>query len=330
MTLTEIAAACGLAPSTVSRAMSNPSRVNAATYDRIVRKAQDMGYQSAMLPGRHEQLARGTIALVLPNLTNPYNLDVIRGSQAQTQAAGYLHLLVSSEESVQVESDWLAELSRTVDAVVLATPRAEDEVLSSFADTVPIAVLNRRVEGLCGIVVDTPAGLSQALDYLVSLGHRRIAYVRGPIGSWSDRVRFEALTQRADGHGVELLPVGHFQPSLAAGAAAADVVAMTAATAVIFFNDTLAIGALGRFRTTGVRVPEDLSVIGCDDMYGASFTDPPLTTVTSPGERAGRAVTDLVIGRIGSKDRTRRVDRLATHLTVRSSTGPVPADRAPL
>ncbi len=324
VTIADIAAACGVASSTVSRALSDPNRVSAETYERISRKAREMGYASAMLPETGKRLARGTIALVLPNLSNPFNLDVIRGSQAQTQAAAYLHLLVCTNESVHVETNWLRELSRTVDGIVLASPRVGDAVLGEISDNVAMVVMNREVPRLSGVVMDTPSGMAQALDYLVSLGHRSIAYVRGPVGSWSDQVRYAALTRAAAVHDVLLTPIGAFHPTLAAGAAAADAVALTGATASVFFNDTLAIGALTRFRQLGIAVPADMSVVGCDDMFGASFTDPPLTTVTAPGELAGHTATDLLISRFAMKDKTRRVDHLPTHLSVRESTGPAP------
>ncbi|GAA4390809.1 LacI family DNA-binding transcriptional regulator [Tsukamurella soli] len=327
MTITEIAAACGVAPSTASRALSNPNRVSAEMYERISRKATEMGYASAMLPVTPKGRARGTIALVLPNLTNPYNLDLIRGSHAQARAADYLHVLVSSDESVHAEGVWLRELARTVDGIVISSPRCDDAVLQAAADTVPIVVVNRDVPGLSGVVVDTAAGMAQALDYLVSLGHRSIAYVRGPVGSWTDRARFAALTEAAERHGVELIAVGAYLPTLSAGAAASDAVVLTGATSAIFFNDTLAVGALARFRQLGVDVPEQLSVVGCDDIFGASFSNPPLTTVTSPGERAGHDATDLLMSRFSSRDRSRRLDRLAAHLSVRESTGPAPGSR---
>ena len=324
VTLSEIARACGVAPSTVSRALANPNRVSPAMYERIARKAREMGYESAMLPEGRDRLSSGTIALVLPNLSNPFNLDLIRGCQAQAQAAEFLFLMVSTEESVHVETTWLVELSQTVDGIVLASPRAEDSVLSGIADNVPIVTLNREVPWLSGVLIDTPAGCSQALEYLVSLGHRRIAYVRGPESSWSDQARLEALSARAAHHEVELVPVGNFLPSVASGAAAADAVALSGATACIFFNDTLAIGALDRFKQRGIRVPEEMSVVGCDDIFAASFSDPPLTTVTALGERAGRAAADLLISQFSQRDRTHRIDRQATHLSVRESTGPAP------
>jgi len=326
VTLTEIAAACGVAPSTVSRALSNPNRVSVKMYEQISRKAKEMGYLSAMLPASAERSARGTIALVLPNLSNPFMFDVIRGSQAQAQAAGFLHLLVSTENSAHVETEWLTELSHTVDGIVIWSPRGADEFLTGIADAVPLVALNREIPWLSSVIIDTPTGMAQGLEYLKSMGHRRIAYVRGPEGSWADAARFSALVATAKLREVELIPVGAFTPSLAAGAAAADAVALSKATAAIFFNDTLAIGGLARFAQRGIRVPADISVMGCDDIFGAAISNPPLTTVTAPGERAGRAATELLIGMFGSKTRTHRNDRLSAHLTVRESTGVPPVE----
>lgn len=320
VTLTEIAQATGVALSTVSRALSNPARVSPKTYELIARKAQELGYESDSLPAVRQRFVRGTIALLVQNLSNPFNYDLLRGAQAQTQAAGYLHLLVNAEDSEPVEANWLKELAGTVDGVVLASPRSDDQFLTRIAATLPLVVVNREVPSLPGIVIDTPGGLAQAADYLASLGHRRIAYVRGPATSWVDERRFLALDEACTRLGVDLQAIGNFHPSISAGAAAADAVALSDTTAAIFFNDTLAIGALTRFAERGIRVPEDMSVVGCDDVFGASFAHPPLTTVTAAGERAGRAATDLLIAQFSSRTRSRRIDRLATHLTVRSST----------
>lgn len=323
VTLTEIAEACGVVPSTVSRAFSNPNRVSPEMYERITSKAREMGYTSALLPAADNRLARGTIALVLPNLTNPFNLDVTRGAQAQIRAASYLHLLVSTDESLTMEEQWLRELARTVDGIVISSPRVDDDVLRSVAQIAPTVMINREAPGLSGVVIDTPAGLGQAVQYLNSLGHERIAYVRGPHGSWTDRARHEAIAAASLESGVDLVAVGRYQPTLPNGAAAADAVVLTKATACIFFNDVLAIGALDRFRQLGVSVPEDISVVGCDDIFGASFSHPPLTTVSSPGESAGRAAVDLLIGRFSTRDRSDRIDHISAHLTVRASTGPL-------
>lgn len=322
VTLTDIARACGVAPSTVSRALSNPNRVSADMYERISRKAVEMGYSSALLPQPEPRRARGTLALILPNLTNPFVFDVIRGAQAQAQAADYYLLLINTEDSPHVEQKWLKELARAVDGIIVSSPRSGDAVLTETSHIVPLVLINRVVPGIPALVVDTATASVQALDYLVSLGHRQIAYVRGPQTSWSDATRLAALEEAARRASVELRTIGAFYPSLAAGAAAADAVALSGMSAVLFFNDTLAIGAMGRFRQRGIRVPEDINVIGCDDIFGAATADPPLTTITASGERTGRSAAELLIGAFGSRVAAPRVDYVSAHLTVRESSGP--------
>lgn len=324
--LTDIARACGVAPSTVSRALNNPGRVSAAMYERVSQKAIEMGYASATLPQGRSRRARGTIALVVPNLVNPFVHELIRGSQAQAQAAEFLFLLINTGGSAHVEMNWLRELSQTADGIVVSSPRSDVGLLRSVADAAPLATINREVPGISGVTIDTPASAVDALSYLVSLGHRHIAYVRGPQGSWTDRGRMAALEPAAERLGVELEAIGAFQPSLASGAAAADAVALSGATGALFFNDTLAIGAMTRFRQRGIRVPTDISVVGCDDITGAETANPPLSTITAPGESAGRAATELLIGLLTAKAPQARTESLAAHLTVRDSTGPAPGD----
>lgn len=324
VTLTDIARACGVAPSTVSRALSNPNRVSPQMYERIRSKAVEMGYASATLPSAAQSRARGTIGLVLPNISNPFVFDLIRGCQAQCQAAGFLNLLINTEESAHVEQEWLRDLARTVDGVVIASPRSAEDALNAVADAVPLVTINREATGISAVLIETPSASVTALDYLHSLGHRRIAYVRGPETSWTDRRRLDAIGAAAERNGTDLVILGAFYPSLEAGAAAADAVALSGATASLFFNDTLAIGAMTRLRQRGVRIPEDMSVIGCDDIFGAATANPPLSTITSPGERAGRAATELLISQLTTKQGP-RVDHLSAHLTVRESTGPAPS-----
>ena len=114
------------------------------------------------------------------------------------------------------------------------------------------------------------------------LGHREIVYAAGPDTSWSNERRWRALAKTAEGYGVTALRVGPFAPRKYAGAAAADAVLHAGATACIAFNDLLAIGMLARFRERGVDVPGDVSLVGCDDIFGADFCNPPLTTLTAP------------------------------------------------
>jgi len=331
VTISDVARAVGVATSTVSRALTQPGRVSDAMRERVLAAANELGYQ----PNPHARsLTSGrtqSIALVIPDVTNPYFFDLIRGTQAQAKARGYRHVLVDTEESTEMEAATLAELSSSVDGVVLAASRLPDAALLEASERVPLVVVNREIPTVPSVVIDTPRGMVQALDHLVSLGHSSVAYLAGPPTSWSSRKRWRAIQQSARRLGVTAHSIGPFSPTRAAGAAAADAAIRHDVTACLFFNDLLAIGSLQRFAERGVRVPQDMSVVGCDDIFGADFCHPPLTTLTASIEHVGRVATDMLLASLQTAGievpAPRQREKLPTHLTVRRSTGPAP-DRA--
>jgi LacI family transcriptional regulator len=171
--------------------------------------------------------------------------------------------------------------------------------------------------------MDTGSGMTQALEHLVSLGHRDIVYLEGPTRSWANAARWKTLTVAADTHGITLRKLGPFSPARESGPVAADALVNSGATAAIAFNDLLAIGVIERLIERGIPVPGQLSVVGCDDIFGADLTSPSLTTVTTPIEQAGRAAVNLLLAAIESRPGAGRdAVLLPTHLTVRDSTGP--------
>src|SRR3954447_64582 len=151
-------------------------------------------------------------------------------------------------------------------------------------------------------------------------GPRSIAYLAGPSAAWSDGERWRALSVAAQAAGVAVVRCGPFPPTLDGGPAAADIGLSTGATALVAFNDLLAIGVLRRLADRGVDVPGRVSVVGFDDIFGADFCHPPLTTVAGPVEEAGRALVDVLLAdRAVAPTMT-----LPTHLRIRASTGPPP------
>ena len=324
-TLADVAAASGVAISTVSRALSNPDRVNALTRDRIERAARELNY----LPNAHARaLTSGrtrAIAVLVSDVTNPFYFDIIRGTQQHLKAAGYTQLLVDTEESDELEDSMLTGLRRSFDGAIIAASRLTDRRLAALSAEMPLVAINRQTKGVPSVFIDTPGGIAQSLDHLVSLGHRDIAYISGPETSWPNEGRWRALVRAAENYGITARRLGPFSPKKTSGAAAADAVLNSGVTAAIAFNDLLAIGMLMRLRERGVRVPDDLSIVGCDDIFGADFCNPPLTTLTAPIEQAGRVAVSMLLSRLDSAPVAgiRQSTTLPTHLTVRASTGPV-------
>ncbi|HWU45538.1 MAG TPA: LacI family DNA-binding transcriptional regulator [Humibacter sp.] len=330
-TIHDVAARAGVAASTVSRALSNPGRVNFRTRERVEQAAAELNYipssqARALTSGRTV-----AVALLVPDITNPFYFDIIRGTQMQLKAAGYTQLLVDTEESAEVEAEAIEKLRKSADGVILTASRLTDDELSRAAATFPLVAINRGVRDVPSVVIDTPSGIGQALDHLVSLGHRRVAYISGPAGSWSNARRWQALQRHASDLGLDVVKIGNFPPKMTSGAAAADAAVNQAVTACVAFNDLIAIGMLQRLAERGIQVPDQMSIVGCDDIFGAEFCNPPLTTLTAPIEQAGRVAITMLLGRLNPTGGTapRQLSTLPTHLTVRASTGPAPSRADP-
>ncbi|MFI5084315.1 MAG: LacI family DNA-binding transcriptional regulator [Actinomycetales bacterium] len=328
-TIHDVAALSGVAASTVSRALSTPQRVNFRTRLRIEEAAARLNYipnsqAKALSSGR-----TGAVAVLVADITNPFFFDIIRGAQLQLKAAGYTQLLVDTEESGEVEASTLEQLRRSADGVILTASRLSDEALSIAATKIPLVTINTEIPGVASVVLDTPSATNQALDHLMSLGHRRIAYIAGPDASRSNQRRWTALSAAAEERQVQITRLGGFSPRTYSGAAAADAAVHSGVSACIVFNDLIAIGMLQRLRERGVAVPAEMSIVGCDDIFGSDFCSPPLTTVTAPVEQAGRTAVTLLLSQLkpGVGNDRRHLAVLPTHLTIRGSTGPAPDTR---
>lgn len=323
-TITDVARLAGVAASTVSRALSNPGRVNVVTRERIEEAAASLSY----VPSAHAQSLTsgrtGSVALLVPDIANPFYFDLIRGAQRQLRAAGYTQLLVDTEESHEVEEETLDVMLKAADGVILAASRLDDARLISAAGRQPLVTVNRDIPGVPSVIIDTPTGVRQALTHLHSLGHRRVAFVAGPSDSWSSARRWEALQSAAEDLDIELSFIGPWAPNAAAGGAAADAVTASSVTACVVFNDLLAIGMLTRLTERGIKVPTDLSIVGTDDIFGAEFCHPPLTTVAAPIEEAGRVAVTMLLTQLETRGTPRMRTTLPTYLRTRQSSGQAP------
>lgn len=319
VTLHDVAREAGVAVSTVSRALSNPDRVSPRTRAHVRAVAQRLDYQpnriAQALPSGRTQM----LALLVPDITNPHHFGLVRGAEAQARAAGYTLVIGDTQESPELESIHAQRLGSVVDGIVLAASRLPEDDLRALGSRRPVVLFNREVDGFPGVVTDSADGARQIVQHLAALGHRSIAYLAGPPDLWTDGVRWRGLSASAEQAGIGIVRLGPFSPTVDHGAAAADVGLASGATALVAFNDLLAIGVLRRLEHLGIPVPGRVSVVGFDDIFGSDFCHPPLTTVTSPVDQAGRTLIDLLLGA-----RTDRQVVLPTPLRARDSTGPAP------
>jgi DNA-binding LacI/PurR family transcriptional regulator len=263
--------------------------------------------------------------MIVPDLANPFFPGIVKGMQARAREADYAVFLADTDEDPTAEVDLVRALSKQVDGIVLCSPRMTEEDLRTVTGDTPLVMVNRRIGRVPSVTVDNMDGMRQAVAHLTALGHRRVALVAGPRTSWNNRERVRSLRTIASASDLQLVEIGNVLPQFEGGVAAADQVLAARVTAVIAYNDVIALGLLSRFAARGVTVPGDISVVGFDDIALAAMVHPSLTTVALPKEQSGRAGVDLLLQLLENPDRPGVARReLPTQLMVRGSTGPAP------
>lgn len=322
-TIYDVAKAAGVAPSTVSRAFARPGLVKTDTAERIRRAADVLGYRAHPMARARTSRRTNMIALVISDITNPFYFGIIEGAQDQARSAGYTIMLAHTQESDLLERESIERAIPAVDGMVLASSRMADSAIRMTAKLRPLVVLNREVADVPSVVTDNLRGVRRATEHLVGLGHTSITYVAGPEASWADGTRWRSLRSAADELGLRVRKVGPFPPTVEGGIeAAAQVAASGGVTAVLAYNDRLAIGLVRGLTALGLAVPTDLSVIGFDNIFGADLVTPGLTTVAAPLRSQGSTAVRNLLAMVRGATPSGQTVVLPTRLLVRGSTGP--------
>lgn len=290
VTIEDVAREARVSQATVSRVLNGHNTVDPALAAKVMEVARALRYEPSRL-ARGLALGRThTVALVVPDLENPMFQGALRGLSRAAGADGYRVLVADSAENVEEEAILVQEARRRCDALVLCAPRMPEEQLVALLPALaPVVLLNRDVPvGPIPVVsVDYAAGIAELLAHLHALGHRRVAYLAGPTSSAANQERLEGLRRRAGAQReveIQEIPCGAMFDD---GHSAVSDVLDADVTAVMAFNDVVALGFLGGCHDRGIEVPAQLSVTGFDDIPFARYTYPPLTTASVPREKLG-------------------------------------------
>ncbi|MET1043929.1 MAG: LacI family DNA-binding transcriptional regulator [Microbacteriaceae bacterium] len=326
-TIYDVAAACNVSPSTVSRAFSRPGRVNAETADRIRHVAEQLGYHVDPIARPRADGRTSTIALVVADLANPFFLDIIRGAQKAGDEAHVTVLVVDARESLTGEREAVERVIPIVDGIIFATSRMSETAIRTVAKQRSTVILNRPMADVPSIVTDNARGMQLAVSHLAELGHDSVSYIAGPEASWADGMRWRSIRKAAADARMKVRRIGPFPPTVAGGAAAADEFLARPSTGVIAYNDLMAIGLMSELGRRGIRVPDDVSVIGFDNSLDSRFTEHALTTVAVPQLVLGRVAVQMLLSQRSAAP-VGRPAMLPAELMVRCSTAPRRVGRA--
>ena len=327
-TISDVAARAGVSIGTASHVLTGRRFVTPERRERVTRAMADLGYHPNRIARSLTLEETSTIAMVIPDVANPFFGELMRGVEEVARSAGYCVLFGNSDNNPDEERRYLTEFSeRRVDGILLAVAAASDEPTASGPDfTMPVVALDRVPPDWPhdAVLVDNRNGIEQAVAHLVALGHKRIGMIGGDSAQSTGQERLAGFEEAMQRRGLDPAwrSVGSF--SLASGMAqAAELLDRPRSewpTALIAANDLIALGVLAAAREAGVSVPDELSVCGFDDIVYAAIAVPALTSVRQPvreiGVQAARLLLDRVEGRAGPAQT--RVVR--TKLVVRKST----------
>ncbi|PWU50234.1 LacI family transcriptional regulator [Micromonospora globispora] len=329
-TIYHVALEAGVAPSTVSRAFSKPSRVNSDTAQRIRQVAERLGYRTNPLARALTTSRTHMIALVIADITNPVFAEIVRGAQHAAADAELTTVLIDAQESDRLERAALERALPTIDGIVLASSRMSDSAIRVMSKQRPVVVLNRAISDVPCVVTDNPRGVRRAAEHLGELGHDHLTYVAGPEASWANGIRWRSVLEAGMELEIRVRRIGPFSPTIEGGEMAADELRRRATTAVITYNDQMAIGLMRGLARLGINVPVDLSVVGFDNIVAADIVTPRLTTVAAPLFAEGAVATKHLLAMInGSRGHTGQPMVLPVRLVVRDSTGPRKTEHRP-
>ncbi|WP_309106753.1 LacI family DNA-binding transcriptional regulator [Arthrobacter sp.] len=324
--IADVALLAGVSHATVSRVMNGNFTVDATIAERVRAAAVELNYQPNPV-GRSLALGKtDTIGIVVPDLSNPTFQAILRGLSMAAAQDGYRVLIADSSEVSSEEAILAGEARRRCDGLVLCAPRMSDAELEELAPSLhPMVLINRSTESTQApsLMVDYGQGIQELAEHLVSLGHTRLAFLAGPARSASNGMRLNGLEKFSAAHPDIELQMLEGGSSFEAGHEAADKVIASGATAVLAFNDLVAMGLLSGLHEKGVRVPEDISVTGFDDIPFARYTTPPLTTAAVPITELGQQAWHSMRALIQQAETPATPSTFQPQLEVRGSTGPV-------
>lgn len=334
VTIRDVARAAGVHPGTVSRALNEQTRalVNPKTAERVIRAAQELGY-------RPNPIARGlktnrshTVGVLIPDLTNPLFPPIIRGIEDRLQNVGYTLLTVNTDNDAERERSHLEALvARQVDGLISATARLDVAVLAEVAASgVPVVLVNRSLEdgSLPAVTVDDRRGLALAVEHVVALGHKRIGHIAGPQNVSTGHRRHLGFLEAMRAAGLpapeqRITFCGAYSEAQGATACEELLDREPQITAIIAANDRLAIGCYDALYARGLSCPEDLSIVGFNDMPLVDRLRPPLTTVRVPQREIGSVAADLLLASLTDGSLAKDQILLDPALIVRGSTRPL-------
>ena len=265
------------------------------TAEHIRKVAKELGYRSEIFEREMPDRRTKVVAMIVADINNPVFHGMVRGAERTAAHDGYTVLVVETQESGAAEQTAAQRVLSSVDGVILTSSRISDSAIRALAKQRPLVVMNRVVDQVASVASDNVGAIKHAAEHLADAGVGAITYLAGPQASWADGMRWRGLL--GAGHDLELTVhrIGPCDPTMSGGVWAAKRWLRNKTPGVIAYNDLIAIGFIRTVLKAGCRVPEDVQVVGFDNILDAALLEPRLTTIASPVVSLGSAAVKLLL-----------------------------------
>jgi LacI family transcriptional regulator len=326
----DVAQRAGVSVSTVSHVINGTRFVRDELRERVLGTMKELNYQPNGVARSLRTKRTNVVALVIPDITNPYFPEVARGVQDVAEKRDYVVILCNTDRVLSRELRFLETLRRQrVEGLILNPSGVTFRDLRELQEArIPVVLIGSQIDHpeIDVVSVDNTMGAYDAVNHLIDLGHRRIGLVGGPRSASSGEQRFRGYIRALTDQGLPideaLITEGPFTNEGGYECMKQLLMLQAPPTAVFASSDVMAIGALMAVQETSLRVPDDLSLVGFDDIAEASATAPKLTTIAQPKRQTGEVAAQLLFNRIESTAPPRREKVVLDHkLVIRGSTG---------
>lgn len=327
--LKQVAKKAEVSTATVSRFLNNPDSVHIETRSRIEKVIKQLGYRPSRV-ARRLRVKDGykkMFGLIVPDIQNPFYVDVVKGVEDSAYSNDYAVLMCNFGQEEKREKMYLDIMqSESVDGLIVAPVHEKDpEVIKIVESGLPVVCVDRGLSGIDVdiILVDNRDGAYKAVDHLIKIGHKRIAYIGGLLQIPTSRHRKDGYVQALLDNGIKLnedyIKFGDSKFQSGKSFAKELLQMDNPPTALFTGNNLITLGALDTIHSMSLKIPKDVAIIGFDDMPWSSSLNPPLTAVSQPGYEIGKRAVELLIQRLEEPERPKVEITLKTKLILRDS-----------
>lgn len=324
--IVDVARLANVSTATVSRVISKSPTVKKETANKVLEAINQLNYQPNMLARQLRRSETNTILVVVPDISNPFFSNILRGIESVATENGYQVILADTENSVEKENSLFTILRhKRADGIILLTARSNHKILEEIANDFPTVLACEYIEGssIPTVSIDNISSARKATEYLISLNHQRIGHISGPLNVVIGRDRLRGYKQAMSQYGLEidslLVQEGDFSYESGFNLMRKFLSLENPPTAIFVANDEMAIGAIKAVKSRGLRVPEDFSIIGFDNIKYSSIIEPSLTTISQPTFDMGNKAMELLLNLINGSSLEKEQYMLSDQLIIRES-----------